>query len=230
MSRIFTLNSPLGDTLLFKSLKGEEQLSHDFEWTLTALSANKSLQAKELLGKSVTIVIETEGEAPRFLNAQVTQFQKTGQEERYATYEATLRPWFWYARLTSDCKIFQHKTVVQIADEVFADYPFTVKKKLSSSYQEIGYCVQYNESDFDFLSRLFEQEGIYYYFEHRDGEHSLVLADFISAHAPLPDYPAIRYVSADQLGTAGEECIHGWKVKESIKSGSYATSDYYFKK
>ena len=230
MSRIFTLKSPIGDALLFKSLTGDEQLSRAFEWKLTALSANNSLQAKELLGKSVTIVIETAGEAPRFLNAQVTQFQKTGQEERYATYKAILRPWFWYATLTSDCKIFQHKSVVQIADEVFADYPFTVKKKLSGTYHEIGYCVQYNESDFHFLSRLFEQEGIYYYFEHRDGEHSLVLADFISAHSPLPAYPAIRYVAADRLGTAGEECIHEWNVVESIKSGRYVTSDYDFKK
>ena len=230
MSRIFTLNSPLGDDLLFKSLKGAEQLSENFEWELTALSTDKFIQGKELLGKSVTIVIETAGEAPRFLNAQVTQFQKTGQEERYATYEAILRPWFWYATLTSDCKIFQHKSVVQIADEVFADYPFTVKKKLSGTYHEIGYCVQYNESDFHFLSRLFEQEGIYYYFEHHDGEHSLVLADFISAHSPLPDYPAIRFAAADRDGAAGEECIHEWKVVEQIRSGRYVTSDYDFKK
>lgn len=229
MSRIFTLKSPLGEDLLFKSLTGTEQLSDIFLWKLTMLSPRNNIQAKELLGKSVTIEIETEGE-PRYLNAQVTQFQKTGQEDRHTEYQAELRPWFWYATLSSDCRIYQHKSVVQIADEVLADYPFTVKKKLHDSYKEIGYCVQYNETDFDFLSRLFEQEGIYYYFEHQDGVHTLMLADYISSHKPVPDYEEIRYVSADQLGTAGEECIHSWTVAESVKSGRYVTSDYDFKK
>ena len=229
MSRIFTLKSPLGEDLLFKNLSGTEQLSDIFLWKLTMLSPRSNIQAKELLGKGVTIEIETEG-PPRYLNAQVTQFQKIGQEERYTEYQAELRPWFWYTTLSSDCRIYQHKSVVQIADEVLADYPFSVKKKLYDSYKEIGYCVQYNETDFDFLSRLFEQEGIYYYFEHEDGVHTLVLADYIGSHKPIPGYEEIRYVSADQLGTAGEECIHSWTVTESIKSGRYVTSDYDFKK
>lgn len=229
MSRIFTLKNPLAEDLLFKSLTGTEQLSDIFLWDLTMLSPRNNIQAKELLGKGITIEIETEG-AQRYLNAQITQFQKTGQEERYTEYQAKLRPWFWYATLSSDCRIYQHKNVVQIADEVLADYPFTVKKKLYDNYKEIGYCVQYNETDFDFLSRLFEQEGIYYYFEHQDGEHALVLADYIGSHKPLPDYEEIRYISADQLGTAGEECIHSWAVVESVRPGRYVTSDYDFKK
>ena len=229
MPRIFTLKSPLGEGLLFKNLTGTEQLSDIFLWKLTMLSPRSNIQAKELLGKGVTIEIETEG-PPRYLNAQVTQFQKIGQEERYTEYQAELRPWFWYATLSSDCRIYQHKSVVQIADEVLADYPFTVTKKLHDSYKEIGYCVQYNETDFDFLSRLFEQEGIYYYFEHQDGAHTLMLADYISSHKPVAGYEEIRYVSADQPGTAGEECIHSWTIAESIKSGRYATSDYDFKK
>lgn len=230
MPRIFTLKSPLAEDLLFKSLTGTEQLSDIFLWKLTMLSPRKNIQAKELLGKGMTIEIETEGESSRYLNAQITQFQKMAQEERYTIYQAELRPWFWYATLSSDCRIYQHKSVVQIADEVLADYPFTVQKKLYDSYKEIGYCVQYNETDFDFLSRLFEQEGIYYYFEHQDGAHTLVLADYIGSHKPLPGHEEIRYISADQIGTAGEECIHSWAVVENVRPGRYVTSDYDFKK
>jgi type VI secretion system secreted protein VgrG len=227
--RIFTLNSPLGEDLLFKGLTGQESIGNLFSFTLTALSKRNNIQAKELLGNGVTIAIETVA-GKRYLNAQVVQFQKIAQEERYSVYQAELRPWLWYAGISGDCRIFQHKTVVQIADEVLARYPFTVRKKLYNDYKEIGYCVQYNESDLDFLSRQLEQEGIYYYFEHQDGEHALVLADDIGSHKPVPGYERIRFVSADQQGTASEECMHEWGVVETIKTGQYITDDYDFKK
>ena len=230
MPRIFTIHSPLGEELLLKSLVGDENLGSLFHFSLTLVSQRNSIQPKELLGKAVTIQIETEAKDFRFLNAQVVSFKKTHEEERYTEYRAELMPWLWYTTRTSDCKIFLHKTVVQIIDEVLADYPFPVKKKLSDTYKEIGYCVQYNETDFNFLSRLMEQEGIYYYFEHDDGQHTLVLADYISAHNPVPGHAMIRFVSADKVGTAGEECIRGWHVVESVKPGRFVTDDYDFKK
>jgi len=230
MNRIFTLTSPLGDDLLFQSLDGNEKLSGLFDFTLTMLSPRRQIQAKELLGKSVTIGIDTQDDGTRYLNAQVTRFHKIGQVDRYTEYQAELSPWLWYATRTSDCKIFQHKTVVQIADEVLADYPFPVKKKLFDSYKEIGYAVQYNETDFDFLSRLLAQEGIYYFFEHAEGSHTLVLTDFINGHQPLPNYEILRFMPAGQSSRTGEECVTSWEVSETIKPGQFVTDDYDFKK
>ena len=229
MTRIFTFKSPLGDDLMFRSLAGKEEFSGLFQFTVTLLSEKNSIQASQLLGKGATIEIETEGESKRFLNGQVISFQKTSHGDRYTEYQAELAPWFWYATRTADCKIFQNKTAVQIADEVFADYPFPVKKKLHETYLPIGYYVQYNESDFQFLSRLFEQEGIYYYFEHSDGEHALVLADFPSSHGALSGHAEIQFAQGN-TNADGKERIRFWTTAETVRSGSYVTSDYFFKK
>ena len=194
------------------------------------LEAAGAIIAGSLPGKSVTIAIDTQDDGTRYLNAQVTRFHKIGQVDRYTEYQAELSPWLWYATRTSDCKIFQHKTVVQIADEVLADYPFPVKKQLFDSYKEIGYAVQYNETDFDFLSRLLAQEGIYYFFEHAEGSHTLVLTDFINGHHPLPHYETLRFMPAGQSSRTGEECVVSWDISETIKPGQFVTDDYDFKK
>ena len=229
VSRIFTFNSPLGDDLMFRRLEGVEGLSILFELKVILLSEKDSIKGKDLLGKSVTIEMETEGE-PRYLNAQVVNFKKTSQEDRFTEYMAELSPWLWYATRTADCRIFQHKTAVQIIDEVLGKYKFPFEKRLYEKYKEIGYYVQYNETDFQFLSRLFEQEGIYYFFEHDDDVHTLILADCPSSHTTLSNNAEIRFSSADTTGAAGEEVIRDWKLSESVKSGRYVTDDYDFKK
>ena len=87
-------------------------------------------------------------------------------------------PWLWFLTRTSDCRIFQEKTVPDIIKEIFRDHGFTdFEERLSGSYRTWVYCVQYRETDFNFVSRLMEQEGIYYYFKHENGKHTLVLAD-----------------------------------------------------
>jgi type VI secretion system secreted protein VgrG len=102
-------------------------------------------------------------------------------------YRASVRPWLWYLTRTSDCKIFQNKSVVEILQEVLGDYGFAFETKLCAAYRQWDYCVQYNETDFAFVSRLMELEGIYYYFKHEQNQHTLVLADDMSAHETLPD-------------------------------------------
>src|SRR5207249_4174763 len=94
-------------------------------------------------------------------NGQVSRFALTGREGRYFRYEATVRPWLWYATRRTDCRIFQQMTVPQILDAVLGFYGFPIKKRLTGRYRVWEYCVQYRESDFNFISRLMEQEGIY---------------------------------------------------------------------
>jgi type VI secretion system secreted protein VgrG len=145
-------------------------------------------------------------------------------------YRATVRPWLWYLTRTSDCKIFQNKSVVDILEEVFADYKFAFEKKLSGTYRQWEYCVQYQETDFAFVSRLMEHEGIYYYFKHDKNQHTLVLADDIGAHESLPGYPKISYLAADRNPDPFQEVIDQWQVTEEIRPGTYVVDDYDFKK
>lgn len=121
-------------------------------------------------------------------------------------------------------------TVPDIIEDVFKHFGFSdYKLKLSASYPKWEYCVQYRETDFNFVSRLMEQEGIYYYFEHEDGKHTLVLADSISAHKPFPGYTEVAFHELED-GAAGREVITDWTVEKAAQPVAYAVQDFDFKK
>jgi type VI secretion system secreted protein VgrG len=233
MARVVKAHTPLAeDQLLFRSMHGTEGLSQLFEFEVDLLSPTVSLDMKSVLGKPLTLEILTAGQ-PRFLNGQIVRFTMIGKEgggSRYVVYRATVRPWLWYLTRTSDCKIFQNKSVVDILEEVFADYNFAFEKKLSGTYRQWEYCVQYQETDFAFVSRLMEHEGIYYYFKHEKNQHTLVLADDMGAHETLPAYPKISYLAADRDADPLQEVIDQWQVTEEIRPGTYVVDDYDFKK
>ncbi|WP_242630955.1 type VI secretion system Vgr family protein [Variovorax paradoxus] len=232
-TRIVKAHTPLAeDQLIFRSMHGTEGLSQLFEFEVDLLSPSVSLDMKSVLGKPLSLEIQTVGE-PRFLNGQIVRFTMVGRESstsRYVVYRATVRPWLWYLTRTSDCKIFQNKSVVDILEEVFADYNFAFEKKLSGTYRQWEYCVQYQETDFAFVSRLMEHEGIYYYFKHEKDQHTLVLADDIGAHETLPGYSKISYLAADRDPDPFQEVIDQWQVTEEIRPGTYVVDDYDFKK
>jgi type VI secretion system secreted protein VgrG len=232
-TRIVKAHTPLAeDQLMFRSMHGTEGLSQLFEFEVDLVSPSVSLDMKSVLGKPLSLEILTAGE-PRFLNGQIVRFTMVGKEggtSRYVLYRATVRPWLWYLTRTSDCKIFQNKSVVDILEEVFADYNFAFEKKLSGTYRQWEYCVQYQETDFAFVSRLMEHEGIYYYFKHEKNQHTLVLADDIGAHETLPAYPKISYLAADRDPDPFQEVIDQWQVTEEIRPGTYVVDDYDFKK
>jgi type VI secretion system secreted protein VgrG len=231
MSRIFTLDSPFGDQLIFRRLTGNEGLSEPFELTLDALAESHSLPLQSLLGKPVTIEIEEQGGQRRYLNGLVARALMGGREaDRHYRYELTLRPWLWLATRRADCRIFQLKSTPQIVQEVLAPYGFPLENRLACSYPPREYCVQYNETDAAFVSRLMEFEGIYYYFEHASGRHTLVLSDAPSAHRPLPGYESIPFIGPDRIAIADEEHIAGWWPAQEIHSGRHELNDYDFKK
>lgn len=234
MARVVTAHTPLAaDQLLFRSMHGNEGLSELFEFEVDLLSPNTSVDMKSVLGKPLTLEIETIDGTPRYLNGQITRFTMIGREEsssRYVVYRALVQPWLWYLTRTSDCKIFQNKSVVDILDEVLGEYGFAFEKKLSATYRQRDYSVQYQETDFAFVSRLMEHEGIYYYFKHEKNQHTLVLADDMGAHDTLPGYPRIGYLAADRGGDPGREVIDQWEVTEEIRPGTFVVDDFDFKK
>ena len=233
MARIIDLTTPLGpDVLLFRSMRGHEELSRLSEFELAALSPRADISPGDLLGKSVTVAVGLRGGGSRYFDSYVTRFSQSGTVGRYYEYRFTLRPWLWFLTRTADCRIFQEKTVPDIVKEVFNDHPAVAsfEDALTGSYPKREYCVQYRESDFDFVSRLLEEEGIYYYFEHARGKHVMKLVDAYSGHKALDDRATIAYLTHGREMRAEEECIDGWTIELAVQPGTFALKDYDFTK
>ncbi|RQO62321.1 type VI secretion system tip protein VgrG, partial [Variovorax sp. KBW07] len=166
------------------------------------------------------------GAGARQINALITDARMWGEEGRHVQYKLTLRPWLYLATLTTDCKIFQDKTVVQILDELLADYSFPVDKRLFGTYPVRDFQTQLNETDFDFFSRLCEEWGISYHFESTEGKHRLVLSDAMGAYKSM-DSEAYREVDYHAPGwKADAEYIHSFVPGSHLTSGRYSTRDH----
>ncbi|MCG8426964.1 MAG: type VI secretion system tip protein VgrG, partial [Chromatiales bacterium] len=190
--RLLAIDTPLGDdVLLLTRLEGEEQVSALFSFDIELYSKRKHIGPDEIVGQNVTLKLMTADEHSfmqgryRYLNGYVRSFRGEGQElQSLRCYRAEIVPWLWFLTQTSDSKIFQDKTVKEIATELFEENGFSdYQFKLAGQHPRRGYCVQYQESDFNFLSRLFEEEGIYYYFTHEAGKHTLIISDHIGGYS-----------------------------------------------
>ncbi|WP_431019646.1 type VI secretion system tip protein TssI/VgrG [Burkholderia cepacia] len=231
MNRVFTLDSPHGDDLKFHTLDGSDELGRLFEFRIEALADSHSLSLKDMLGKPVTVRIEQQDLSTRYLNGIVARASLAGRRaERYYGYELIVRPWLWLATRRSDCRIFQNKTVPEIVQEVLSTYGFPIENHLAETYVPREYCVQYNETDAAFVSRLMEFEGIYYWFRHAEDTHTLMLSDAMSSHTALPGYETIPYIARDRTAIADEEHIDGWLPAQEVSVGKHQTTDYDYTK
>lgn len=234
MDRVVVAETALGAVLEFKSMHGREALSEVYAFEVELVAQTTSISATSVLGKPLTLEIETQYGGKRYLSGDVVRFAYVGQETgglRLARYRATVCPWLWYLKRNRDCKIYQNKSVVEILHEVLGSYGgYRYEKKLQGAYRTRDYCVQYEESDFDFISRLMEHEGIYYYFKHEKNQHTLVLTDDIGEHGALPDYPALDYYPSDDNVLATEQIIYAWRSEEALRGVEYVVNDYDFKK
>jgi len=237
MARIQTyrevaVGTPLGeDVLLLVSFSGTEQLGRAFQYELELLSENHAVKFEDIVGQNVTVRLTLPDNETRYFNGYVSCFGQTGWLGRLSRYRATVVPWLWFLTRTSDCRIFQKKTVPEIIEEVFGDHGEIAdfENRLSKKeYREWEYCVQYRETDFNFVSRLMEQEGIYYYFKHKNGEHKLILADAKSSHDPFPGYEEISYRSPDHAFAEGEN-VTDWTIEQRVQPGACALNDFDFK-
>jgi len=178
--RRIAIETPLGkDALLLKSFKGTEEMSRLFHFELDMLSTRNTIAAKDIVGKNVSFYIEYADGTPRHFNGIVNRFAASGRGDRLNMYSAEVVPWLWLLTRTADCRIFQDKTVPDIIKQIFSDLGMNdfSDSELKGNYEPWEYCVQYRETDFNFVSRLMEHVGIFYYFKHEKGKHTLVLAD-----------------------------------------------------
>ncbi|EMD5913002.1 type VI secretion system tip protein VgrG [Salmonella enterica] len=224
--------------LLFASLDGGETLSELFSYVvqlktpdtlnLGYVSPAANLPLKPMVGKDLCVNIELDGGGKRHISGLVTAARVVGHEGRSVTYELRMEPWVKLLTHTSDYKAFQNKTVVDILDEVLSEYPYPVEKRLVESYPVRTWQVQYGETDFDFLQRLMQEWGIYWWFEHSEDSHTLVLADAISAHKACPDSPLVEW---HQEGLKlDKEFIHTITANESLRTGQWVLDDFDFTK
>ncbi len=224
-TRHLRIETPLGkDVLLVTRFSGYEEMSRLFSYRLDLVSEKESIEANDIVGRGVTITLTLHDGSERCFNGIVSAFAYCGASDRLSRYSAEVVPWLWFLTRTADCRIFQAKSVPAIVEQVFKDLGFTdyeIADIDKSAHEPWDFCVQYRETDFNFVSRLMEKEGIFYYFRHEKGKHVLVLADRKSTHKDCAE----KEVSFESDHPAG---ITSWRHGYEYRPGKWAQTDFNF--
>ena len=228
-NRLIAIDTPLGpDVLLLRGFTGHESISRLFNFELDLLSPDPEIKFEEIIGQKVTIRVRLGKEKERFFHGIISRFMQTGSDVGLANYRATMVPALWFLTRTADCRIFQSKKVPDIIQEIFKENGVTdIKTVLKATYEPRDYCVQYRETDFNFVSRLMEQYGMFYFFEHEEKKHTVVLSDDLSAHQPCLEQSKVSWnpQGSDNLD---EDVITSLQWEETFRFGKYAVTDYNF--
>lgn len=231
-NRIAELTTPLGkDKLLLSSFTATEELSRPFEIRIDCVSSDENIDFTSAIGKNCKIRLNTVGKKKRYFSGVLVEAGWFGERDGMFAYQLVLRPWLWLLSQTSDCRIFQNKNVTDIIKDVFdkagfQDYEF----KTYEDYKPIEYCVQYRESHFDFVSRLMEKYGIYYFFKHTDEKHTLVLADVKSSHTPVEALPKVKFAGMGDRTRDTEEYLTTWRIERRFRTGKVSVNAFDFAK
>ncbi len=226
-NRPLKVSTPLGpDVVLIRGFRGREAVSELFSFELDLMALRHlPIPFEKLLGQSATVQLTLPNGVARHFNGIICRFGEAGREHEFTRYRATMVPrvWLWQKRFQS--RIYQQMTVPEILGEALDG--LDVKWDLSrDQYEPRDYCVQYRESDFDFVSRLMEEEGVFYYFEHAADNHTMVVSD----HSPQqPDVLpwVIRYDDVEH-GLRGEVRIHRWEKLQQVGFSKITLRDHCF--
>lgn len=250
--------SPSGGSLLAPlKLSGVERINGLFEYQLILQTPDElafagglgsNLALSTLIGCELSCQIELEGfgsftsgllgdsgvpnlgAGTREINGLITDARFLGLDSRHSLYELTLRPWLHLATLNCDCKVFQDQTPVETIDQVLSTYPFALEWRTLETYPARDYCVQYNESDFEFVTRLMQEWGLNYHFEHATSVHKLIISDHNgafqatqktsaeSAYHTIPYYPPGHKIDREYIGSL--------VIQERLRSGAYSSREY----
>jgi type VI secretion system secreted protein VgrG len=224
--------TPLGtDVFLLTRMTGADEISRLFEYRLELLSEDAGIQPADIVGMNVGVSILQDDGSPRWFNGFVSEFSagELTSTGRFRHYRLTLVPWMWFLTRTSDCRIFQNRTVPEIIEQIFQDLGFSDFEigRLRGDYPSRTYCVQYRESDHDFVCRLMEEEGLFFFFRHEDDRHVAVIGDDHAAYRPCPAW-SVSFERTTNLQLP--DVITGWERKFTFRSGKWAHTDYNFEK
>jgi type VI secretion system secreted protein VgrG len=228
--RLISLDTPLGeDKLLLTALTGSEAISRLFHFRLNMLCEDPAIDFTRVVGQSVTVSLTQSDDSKRYFNGIVSQFASAGVDGDMTRYDMDVVPSVWRLTRNADCRIFHNKTVQEIIEQIFSDRSISnYEFSLNNSYSPMEYCVQYRETDFNFISRLMEQFGIFYFFQHDDGQHTMYIADSSSAHVECPGQGNASY-NLGHGGLDAGDVVNTWTMRQELRSGKYALTDYNFK-
>jgi type VI secretion system secreted protein VgrG len=212
----------------FLSMQASERLGAPFVYEVELVSDEPKLSLADVLGEPLTVSVALEAQ-PRHYSGIVTSLQSLGVEGENFAYRVVLRPWLWLLSRTTNCRIFQELTAVDIIKQIFRDRGFSdFEERLTATYVPRPYVVQYRETDLHFVLRLMEDEGIYFYFTHEPGKHTLVMADSFGAHEPTPFHESLPHLPPDAQRDEQLEYLGTWEMVYEIESGAFALTDYDF--
>ncbi|MDH3349937.1 MAG: type VI secretion system tip protein VgrG [Gammaproteobacteria bacterium] len=226
--RIVNVSTVFASKVHLQHMSGSEDLGRPFRYELELLSDDLNLDLNKQVGESLTLSFLAR-KKKRYFNGIVSQLSFSGTSGQWARYVAVLRPRLWFLTHSSDNRIFQEKTVPDILKDVFKEHGFSCKDDLRGTYRKREYCVQYGETDFDFVSRLMEEEGIYYYFEHADNKHDLILVDASASHESAPEYDSVEFhpPHADEIM---QDHINEWELSHRVETQNFCLTSYNYEK
>jgi type VI secretion system secreted protein VgrG len=233
--RSIQLSTPLAkDFLLIKRMRCREGLNQLFRIEVEMLHEEETdgfmptvVDPKKLLGNPMIISAHQAGPIERFFHGICINFTQGSRNARFSKYRAELVPKVWMLTQISQSRIFQNKTVPQILEEVLDGYEFD--NEIRGIDKPRNYCVQYRESDWDFASRIMEEEGIFYYFEHTKDSHRLIMANTPPSHRPCPSESNITFaLERSELADQWIPAIHSWRVDNKMLTGKYELRDFHF--
>lgn len=219
-----------GSHFLVVDFVAKERISIPFEVDLS-LASEEEVKFDNVVGKSATLIIHGDP-GDRYFHGIVNKFIQTGTDGRFYLYRARIVPQIWLLALRQDCRIFQQKTVPDIVKEVLENAGVTgdlFDFRLQGSYAQREYCVQYRESDLNFISRLLEEEGIFYFFEHTDSQHKMVLGDGTVNYQPIAGDSKVVFNEGGSM-VSEEEAIIRFMLSRQILSGKCTLKDFNFEK
>jgi type VI secretion system secreted protein VgrG len=222
-----------GFTLIFDEIDATEELGRPFLYRVSASAGTRIANVNSLIGSTASIWLSqsTEGKEDKYFNAVVTKVVATGQSGGAYRYKLELRPWVWLLSRVTDCRIFNNMSAFDIISKVFRDAgfsDFSDSRSAAAGDTVLEYCVQYRESSLDFVHRLMEQYGIYYYFTHTKSKHTLVFADDPNSHTDQGDPISFAY-DQTEIRTVGDH-VWAWSAAMALESGKYTFQDYDFTK
>jgi type VI secretion system secreted protein VgrG len=229
---IISVTSPLGaDAFTLTELRGREELGALFHYEVQLVSARTGIKLTDLVGQDMTVTFDAIEGQQRHIHGFVTKAVGTGKDGRHFTYQVTLEPWLAFLTRNKNCRIFQNTTVPDILKKVLRERGIPeMEEALSGTYSTHEYVVQYRESDFNFLSRLMEREGIYYFFKHDKGKHTLVLADSYGAHQATPGWDKLPYYPPTHTARRERDHIDDWSFSHTMQTANIVLNDYDFKR
>ncbi|HQU43979.1 MAG TPA: type VI secretion system tip protein TssI/VgrG [Pirellulales bacterium] len=227
-NRPMSVTTPLGkDKLLLVGLSGSEALSRLFSFHLDLAAENKTeVEFEKLLGQKTSVQLALPNGESRYFSGICSRFSQAGRDAVFTAYRLEMVPQFWLLTHKAQSRTFQQKSVPDILKAVLTG--LDVSYELQGTFQPRDYCVQYRETDFNFASRLMEEEGIYYFFKHTANGHTMVLANTPQSHRDMPVKNKVIFDVVDAGHLRKEDRIYEWEKSQVLRSGKYTLWDHCF--